>query len=92
MSAACWYPLYAFIRRQGQSPEAAADLTQDYFARPLEKGVLLAAADRRKGRFRRFLRTDCGFFLTDAHDRRAAQKRGGVLDSPGYSSTTRPLR
>jgi RNA polymerase sigma-70 factor (ECF subfamily) len=76
LCAAYWYPLYAFIRQRGQPPEAAADLTQDYFARLLEKGVL-AAADRRKGRFRTFLRTDCGFFLADAHDRQAAQKRGG---------------
>jgi RNA polymerase sigma-70 factor (ECF subfamily) len=76
LCAAYWYPLYAFIRRQGQPPEAAADLTQDYFARLLEQGVL-AAADRQKGRFRAFLRTDCGFFLADAHDRQAAQKRGG---------------
>ena len=76
LCAAYWYPLYAFIRRQGQPPEAAADLTQDYFARLLEKGVL-AAADRRKGRFRAFLRTDCRFFLADDLDRRAARKRGG---------------
>src|SRR5215469_2296173 len=75
-SAAYWYPLYAFIRRQAWAPEDAADLTQDYFARLLEKGVL-AAADRHKGRFRSFLRTDCGFFLADARDHRAAQKRGG---------------
>jgi RNA polymerase sigma-70 factor (ECF subfamily) len=74
--AAYWYPLYAFIRRQGQAPEAAADLTQDYFARLIEQGVL-AIADRRKGRFRAFLRTDCGFFLADARDRQAARKRGG---------------
>jgi RNA polymerase sigma-70 factor (ECF subfamily) len=76
LCAAYWYPIYAFIRRQGQPPEAAADLTQDYFTRLLEKGVL-AAADRRKGRFRAFLRTDCGFFLADARDRQAARKRGG---------------
>jgi DNA-directed RNA polymerase specialized sigma24 family protein len=76
LCAAYWYPLYAFIRQRGQPPEAAADLTQDYFARLLEKGVL-AAADGRKGRFRSFLRTDCGFFLADARDRQAARKRGG---------------
>ena len=61
---AYWYPLYALIRRRGYRPEEAADLTQDYFARLLEKRPL-AAADRRKGRFRAFLRTDCGFFLAD---------------------------
>jgi len=29
LCAAYWYPLYAFIRRQGRSPEDAADLTQE---------------------------------------------------------------
>ena len=78
LCATYWYPLYAFIRRQGQSPEAAADLTQDYFARLLEKGVL-AAADQGRGRFRAFLRTDCGFFLAHRRDRDHAMKRGGGI-------------
>ncbi len=69
-----WYPLYAFIRRKGHSPEDSQDLTQTYFARLLEKGVI-ASADRRKGRFRAFLRTDCQHFLIDQYRRKAA--RGG---------------
>lgn len=73
---AYWYPLYAFIRRKGYDPDAALDLTQDYFARLLERPVL-AAADRRKGRFRAFLRTDCAFFLSHRREADAAQKRGG---------------
>jgi DNA-directed RNA polymerase specialized sigma24 family protein len=28
-----WYPVYAFIRRRGASPEHAQDLTQDFFLR-----------------------------------------------------------
>lgn len=71
-----WYPIYSFIRARGHSAEAAADLTQDYFVRLLE-GRLLSAADRRKGRFRSLLRTDCGFFLADQNDRRQTRKRGG---------------
>src|ERR1044072_1392886 len=35
-----WYPLYAFVRRQGHGPEDAADLTQAFFYRLLSKGVL----------------------------------------------------
>ena len=75
---AYWYPLYAFIRRRGHDPDDAQDLTQAYFARLLERGVL-AAADRRKGRFRAFLRTDCGYFLADQRDRERALKRGGGI-------------
>ena len=41
-----WYPIYAFIRRKGHDPDEALDLTQDYFARLLEKGVLAARRPR----------------------------------------------
>jgi DNA-directed RNA polymerase specialized sigma24 family protein len=76
LCAAYWYPIYAFIRREGHEPDLALDLTQDYFTRLLETGVL-ASADRRLGRFRAFLRTDCGYFLSHYHERRQAIKRGG---------------
>jgi len=65
---AYWYPIYTFIRRKAFAPEDAGDLTQAYFARLLENGVI-AAADPCKGRFRAFLRTDCQHFLLD-HGRR----------------------
>ena len=79
---AYWYPLYAFIRRKGHGPDDAQDLTQAYFARLLERG-LLAAADPRKGRFRAFLRTDCGYFLADQRDRaNALKRRGGAKSVP----------
>ena len=61
---AYWYPIYALIRRRGHPPDEASDLTQDYFTRLLEKPVI-AAADRSKGRFRAFLKTDCQHFLLD---------------------------
>jgi DNA-directed RNA polymerase specialized sigma24 family protein len=76
LCAAYWYPIYAFIRRKGHEPDLALDLTQDYFTRLLETGVL-ASADHRLGRFRAFLRTDCGFFLSHNRERRQAIKRGG---------------
>jgi RNA polymerase sigma-70 factor (ECF subfamily) len=72
---AYWYPVYAFVRRKGHDSDAALDLTQSYFARLLEKPVI-AAADRNKGRFRAFLRTDCSHFLLDERRRKAA--RGGL--------------
>ena len=55
---AYWYPIYALIRRKGHDADVALDLTQDYFARLLEKGTV-AAADPVKGRFRSFLVADC---------------------------------
>jgi len=70
---AYWYPIYALIRRQGYDPADAQDLTQDYFAHLLEKGVI-AAADRRKGRFRTFLRTGCRHFLIDQFRRRRSRE------------------
>src|SRR5689334_3894324 len=71
-----WFPLYAYIRRRGHDPERSQDLTQDLFARLLEKGVL-AAADPARGRFRAFLRAVCADFLSNQLDREKALKRGG---------------
>jgi RNA polymerase sigma-70 factor (ECF subfamily) len=71
-----WYPLYAFIRRHGEAHEAAQDLTQEFFARLLEKDFL-ASVERHKGKFRAFLLACCKHFLANQHDRAKAQKRGG---------------
>jgi RNA polymerase sigma-70 factor (ECF subfamily) len=73
---AYWYPLYAFIRRKGQSPHDAQDLTQAFFARLLEKNYV-AQADRERGRFRTFLLTALNHFLTDEWDKTRRLKRGG---------------
>jgi len=71
---AYWYPIYVFIRHKGHAPEDARDLTQAYFTRMLEKGVI-AAADPCKGRFRAFLRADCQHFLIDHHRRERVRAR-----------------
>ncbi len=71
-----WYPLYAYVRRLGRSAHDAQDLTQDFFARLLEKNYL-RAADREKGRFRTFLLVALKRFLANEWDRAKAQKRGG---------------
>src|SRR2546421_10158689 len=46
-----WQPLYVFIRRQGHGLEDAQDLTQEFFARLLERNDL-AAGDPRAGKIR----------------------------------------
>jgi RNA polymerase sigma-70 factor (ECF subfamily) len=76
LCGAYWYPLYAYIRRRGYDPERARDLTQDFFARALEKG-LLAEVDPARGRFRSFLRVVCAQYLANRRDWENARKRGG---------------
>ena len=71
-----WYPLYAYVRRRGHSPEEAQDLTQEFFARLLERQKL-ADITREKGRFRSFLLTALKHFLADEWKKARRQKRGG---------------
>jgi RNA polymerase sigma factor (sigma-70 family) len=70
-----WPPLYAFIRRQGYGREEAKDLTQDFFARLLERRDF-EAVRREKGRLRSYLLVALKHFLSNARDRAAAIKRG----------------
>ena len=71
-----WFPLYAYVRRRIADPNEAQDLTQEFFARLLEKNILDHAAPER-GRFRSFLLTSLKNFLTNEWNRVHAQKRGG---------------
>jgi RNA polymerase sigma-70 factor (ECF subfamily) len=71
-----WYPLYAYVRQRGCSPEDAQDLTQEFFARLIEKGSL-AHADPARGRFRSFLLAAFTHFLTHEWEKTRALKRGG---------------
>jgi RNA polymerase sigma factor (sigma-70 family) len=73
---AYWYPLYAYARRRGRNVEEAQDLTQEFFARLLEKDYL-AVAQPGRGRFRSFLLTAFKHFLANEWDKARAQKRGG---------------
>jgi len=71
-----WYPLYAFVRREGHGADDAQDLTQEFFARLLEKNWL-DAVDREKGKFRSFLLAAMRHFLANEWDRAHRLKRGG---------------
>lgn len=71
-----WYPLYAFARRRGLDAEEAADRTQGFFARLLERGDV-ARADRERGRFRAYLLTAFRHELVNAREHDRARKRGG---------------
>src|SRR5262249_3403868 len=76
-----WYPLYAYARRRLGRTEDAQDLTQEFFARLLEKDYL-QAADPRLGKFRSFLLTAFQRFL--------AKERGGAAAEKG-AAPRRPL-
>ena len=71
-----WFPLYAFVCRRGYREHEAQDLTQEFFARLLEKEYL-RAVDRGKGKFRSFLLAALEHFLAKEWRRANAQKRGG---------------
>jgi RNA polymerase sigma factor (sigma-70 family) len=71
-----WSPLYAYVRHQGHSRHDAQDLTQEFFARLLEKKYL-KLADRERGRFRSFLLKSLKHFLVNEWERARSQKRGG---------------
>ncbi len=71
-----WFPLYAFVCRRGYKEHEAQDLTQEFFARLLEKDYL-RAVDRGKGKFRSFLLAAMEHFLAKEWRRTNAQKRGG---------------
>ncbi|MBN9688764.1 MAG: hypothetical protein J0M24_00875 [Verrucomicrobia bacterium] len=71
-----WYPLYAYVRRKGRSPEDAADLTQDFFAKLLANDFTQGLTPDR-GRFRSFLLTALSRFLVTEWQKGQRQKRGG---------------
>ena len=73
---AYWYPLYAYVRRRGNGPEDAQDLTQEFFARLLEKNWL-ADIEPVGGHFRSFLLTALNHFLANVYEHNRTAKRGG---------------
>ena len=71
-----WYPLYAYVRRQGYSKEDAEDLTQAFFARFLQKNYLRGLSSD-SGKFRAFLLACLKHFLANEWDKANCVKRGG---------------
>jgi DNA-directed RNA polymerase specialized sigma24 family protein len=71
-----WYPLYAYVRRHGHSPEDAKDLTQAFFLRLIEQQSL-ANANSDLGRFRSFLLGAMNHFLITEWKKARTQRRGG---------------
>ena len=86
LCCAYWYPIYAFIRRNGRGPHDAQDLTQEFFARFLESNSIVRA-DPTRGKFRTFLLGALKNFLTDAHRKASAWKRGGGFQIISFEET-----
>lgn len=75
-----WFPLYAFMRRQGRPHHEAEDCTQEFLVRLLaSEGVGHVRPER--GKFRTFLLTALRNFLTNEWHRSQAAKRGGGVAS-----------
>ena len=91
LCAAYWFPLYAFARRREYSPDDAADLTQEFFSRLIEKSFL-ASADPERGRFRTFLLTIFQRFLAKEFHHDQAMKRGGGLTKLSFDFSDGELR
>lgn len=80
-----WYPLYAFVRRQGHEPADAQDLTQGFFELFLSK-YYLKDVDRDKGRFRSFLLASMKHYLANEWKKANRQKRGGSARSISFDA------
>jgi RNA polymerase sigma-70 factor (ECF subfamily) len=77
ITLAYWKPVYKYARMRWRlPPEEAEDVTQDFFARALDKD-LFAGYDLERGRFRTFLRTCLERFVVDRRRMAVAKKRGG---------------
>lgn len=81
LSQLCEYyygPVHRFIRTHVRNGSEAQDLTQDFFARLLDRAALERVTPE-QGRFRSYLLGAVKNFLAEHHRRRAAQKRGGGI-------------
>jgi RNA polymerase sigma factor (sigma-70 family) len=71
-----WFPLYAYLRRQGHDPQKTEDYIQSFLAYIIEK-CALGRADRNRGKFRSFLLASLKNFISNEWDYAHSQKRGG---------------
>ncbi len=57
-----WFPLYAYARRKGTSPEDAEDVTQSFFAMIIRRESL-GQAEQSRGRLRAYLLSSLKNFM-----------------------------
>lgn len=73
-----WFPLFAFARRLGWSPEDAEDAVQSFLSKACHNG-LFASARPERGKLRTYLLTAFKRLLLNEQRRQQAQSRGGGL-------------
>ena len=74
---AYWKPVYKYLRMKWSlAPDAAADLTQEFFTTTLEKDVV-EKYDPARARFRTYLRMCLDGFASNARKAERRLKRGG---------------
>lgn len=74
---AYWFPLYAWLRRQGYTPQDAEDIVQDFFAEKIVTRAALQNIGPEKGRFRTWLLTCLKNLTHTRREEAQALKRGG---------------
>ncbi|MEK0450395.1 MAG: hypothetical protein RL088_2663 [Verrucomicrobiota bacterium] len=74
-----WYPLYAWSRGRGASPEDAADGVQGFLEKLCARN-LLAQADETRGKLRSWLLASFSNYLATEHTKSTRLKRGGIAE------------
>lgn len=96
-----WKPVYCYLRHKGYDNEKAKDLTQGFFLEIVLGHELIQKADQTKGRFRTFLLTALGNYVSNVYRKETTKKRmpqGGFVhfdefhecDLPNISTTATP--
>jgi RNA polymerase sigma factor (sigma-70 family) len=85
---AYWKPVYKYLRLKWRlDAEAAADVTQEFFAHALEKDVI-GRFDPERARFRTYLRLCVDGFASNIKKAEGRLKRGGGIVSVPLDFTT----
>lgn len=80
-----WYPIYAFLRRDGHDPHDAEDLTQAFFQKLLAEDILISV-QQEAGKLRSYLLAVLKHLVNDGIRHQTTQKRGGALQHVSIDS------